>query len=656
MKIELAGWESQGLRCPDISVELNKGGKVAPVSLIQMPNGTGKTTTLNMLKASMSGEADKWDAGKIRSYRRPGANNEMGLFLTHLLIDDKSLTFELTFNFEEATARYRTTSPGSGGVISGWHPPAQAHRFLRENFVQLFVFDGEFADRLLDSSKSEAEKAIDALCQLYLLDEIGNEAQSTWERATKDKSSRTNQGLTRWRGIQDNLNKQLNKVKDARNKAITKIEVLEEQAVKLNEKIDEKLGSQEQLRGKFDKKKSEENEAQKEVEKCNSDVMNLMRQPQTLTYSFSESLVTLKEQLDKLKLPSSTSRQFFIELLDESECICGRPMDESVKASIQIKAKRYLGEETSGVLNSLKEDIDSHVCNEESPKVEDLTEALKKLDAGVTKKKQLESITRALREQLIEQGDDAVKSWQEDLEKTNEELHKLKKLLEEINRDPADEDDEKTACFKALTKQLRDAERRISEITGTLELREKTETLQEITNKALIKSREYIRDNLTEECNLRLKSILSRSPLQIESISNSLKLKNQDGASVGQTLSVGYTFLTSLLHRGQHQFPLVVDSPANPLSMEVRREIGKLVPALCEQFVGFTISSERAGFVEVLDRQCSGKVEYLTLFRKGTGTSQLLSNIEKYDHVQNDTCVLVRGKEYFCQFDLEKEE
>lgn len=655
MKIELAGWESQGLRCPDIAVDLYKSSKIPPVTLIQMPNGTGKTTTLNMLRAAMSGDAANWDSGKIKSYRKPGADNETGYFIVHLLVDSNRLTFELTLNFEEGTARYRTTSPGSGGVTHGWHPPAQALRFLRGNFVQLFVFDGEFADKLLDSRESEAEKAIDALCQLYLLDDIAQEARATWQRATKDKSSKTDKGLSRWEAIQSKIQKQIDYVNYAKSGAIEKIELLEGDATRLRVKINEKVGSQKHHREKYDTKKAEEFKAQKEVEAYNLDVMALMRQPQTLTEAFSSALVDLKEQLDKLKLPSSTSRQFFIELMQEAECICGSPMGESVKANIKAKAERYLGEETSGVLNSLKEDIDTYVNQVESPKTEDLSVALQKLDAAVTKKKGLESITRALWEQLIEQGDEELKDWQQNLAKVEDELNQLKGLLQEINRAPAEDDDEKSHCLNALKKLLREADHKISEITGTLELREKTETLESIMSIALEKSRSYIRKELTEECNERLKTILSRSPLQVESIGKSLKLKHQAGASVGQTLSVGYTFLTSLLHRGQHQFPLVVDSPANPLSIEVRREIGKLVPALCEQFVGFTISSERAGFVEVLDNECGGKVNYLTLFRKGDGTASLLEGLGLYDHTQNDTCVLVYGKEYFCRFDIEAE-
>ena len=43
MKLSIAGWETENLRCPDMEVNLvNSSGNIPPVSLIQMPNGTGK--------------------------------------------------------------------------------------------------------------------------------------------------------------------------------------------------------------------------------------------------------------------------------------------------------------------------------------------------------------------------------------------------------------------------------------------------------------------------------------------------------------------------------------------------------------------------------------------------------------------------------------
>ncbi|HEX9830876.1 MAG TPA: hypothetical protein VGA94_04235, partial [Thermodesulfobacteriota bacterium] len=384
-------------------------------------------------------------------------------------------------------------------------------------------------------------------------------------------------------------------------------------------------------------------------------VIGLIRQPQTLTTLFSDDLIELKDQLDKLKLPSSTSSQFFVELLDEVECICGRPMNAEAKLTIQDKAKRYLGEETSGVLNALKTDIDILVMQEESPNESDLARAIDALDSAITKKRQIEAVARALWEQLIEEGDEELKQWEKSLQDKKYRKEELEGLLEEIDREAEEGDEErsieKISCIKTLRKMLNEAVKKISEITGTLELREKTSILQKICEISLTKSREYIRSELTQECNNKLHTILARSPLQVESIGRSLKLKNQDGASVGQTLSVGYTFLTNLLHRGKHQFPLVVDSPANPLDENVRGEIAKIIPMLCEQFVGFTISTEKPGFITTLSEACHDKIKYMTLFKKTEGSKDLLKTIIGFEYFENDDCVLVYDKEYFYKFD-----
>ena len=80
---------------------------------------------------------------------------------------------------------------------------------------------------------------------------------------------------------------------------------------------------------------------------------------------------------------------------------------------------------------------------------------------------------------------------------------------------------------------------------------------------------------------------------------------------------MGYTFLMSVLNRGNNNFPLVVDSPANPIDGDVRENIAALIPSLCTQFVGFTINTERPGFVLPLEK-AAGAVKYLTMFERPT--------------------------------------
>lgn len=92
MKISLAGWSANGLRCPDIDIDLSgKTGAPAKVVLIQMPNGTGKTTTLKLLRAALTGTATKWTPTEVRELRRPLQTNDKGQFRVTLLVDGRPL-------------------------------------------------------------------------------------------------------------------------------------------------------------------------------------------------------------------------------------------------------------------------------------------------------------------------------------------------------------------------------------------------------------------------------------------------------------------------------------------------------------------------------------------------------------------------------------
>lgn len=75
MNLNILGWKCEGLRCPDFNVEINERGNNSS-TFFQMPNGTGKTTTLRLLKRSLynhefkSSEIEEFKAKKKRSIKK----------------------------------------------------------------------------------------------------------------------------------------------------------------------------------------------------------------------------------------------------------------------------------------------------------------------------------------------------------------------------------------------------------------------------------------------------------------------------------------------------------------------------------------------------------------------------------------------------------
>lgn len=658
MRIDLVGWSSEGLRCPDVKIDLRHGDDVADVALIQMPNGTGKTTTLQLLNAALSGVATQWTPDKVRNLRRKGETHTKGSFKVTLLLEQKNfLTLEIVFDFSAGKARYMTTTAGSGGVVAGFMPPATIHRFLGPAFLSLFIFDGEFAARLLDASKAEADQAVDALCQIYLLDDVVSFSDAFWEAETKAPGAKTSSGLKTWRDTRAGLVDREVELVNARKEGMTELASLDQRITTLKDDIDSRTSTDAALTEKLANARTALGEAQARVRSNASALMTAMRLPHALHPALGERLLTLHENFDKLRLPENTSAQFFEDLVDEKECICGRCMDEAAKKEIRTRSKGYLDVAESGSINAMKGEIHRFISTPEEDSGNARVQRLAKaLALAMREERAADGQVRALLQQMTDDGSEQVKALKSELAIAEARQIEVRELIEDINA-PGDlaTDINDTLSLAAVIAHRKDAESKIAKITDTLKLREQTDIVQAILKEATARARAQIKTELIEECNKRLAVILANDPLRIERIDRSIRLEDQDGASVGQILSVGYTFLMSVLRRGNNDFPLIVDSPAGPIDQGVRRRIGRLIPDLCSQFVGFTINTEREGFVPALEKTAK-RMRLLTVFRQTEGAQRLMADLPAGKFEKTANAVLVDDPTYFNAFDIEDEE
>jgi len=657
MRISLSGWASSGLRCPDIEIDLVGATKrPAKVALIQMPNGTGKTTTLELLKATLTGRASDWSEEKVRGYRRHGDSSDKGRFRVTLLVDDRPLTIELTLDFENGSTSYRTTTPGSGGVVGLYKPPAPMLKFLTPEFLNLFIFDGEFADKLLEKDAGRADEAIDALCQLYLLDHVASVSDRQWKLRTSHGGPKSAGGLDKLHQQRVAYLKRKDDLTKARVRAERKAEENAIAIADLNSKIADRLSSVEATKTQHNAAQLALQAASSAVDRASAEVMAALRMPLALHPAFATSLLDLKENLDHLKLPENTSAQFFVDLCQEPDCICGRPMSEVARAEIIKRSKGYLDVEESGTINALKHDISTFITRSGEGSAHDgLKVSLAALAAARRDQRQADQTLRALAKKLIDAGDEELKDWERSLDKKETEYAECKAALMEFDAVDEDEEADPIMSLRLLDKKLNETRDKIAAITKTVKLKNQTAVLASILERTVEIARERIRTELVVQSNARLETVLANDPLRIARIDKSLHLANQTGASVGQKLSVGYTFLMSALSRGNNDFPLVVDSPANPIDEGVRRNIGKLIPDLCTQFVGFTINTERAGFVPALEK-ASDDCLFLTMFRKTPGTQRLRRNLPSSGVTETDNAILVRDRGYFMSFDVTSED
>lgn len=647
--MKILGWKSEGLRCPDHEVDCCRDdGNTYAVSLIQMPNGTGKTTTLMLLRAALSGELTE----EVQSFKKRHSDIDYGRFSVTLLLNQRRVTITMFFDFQQNTVKFATTK--DAGQVEGFVPPADFKRFLSPEFIKFFVFDGELAQHLLDKGQVQAENVLEVLFQINSLNTVSQEIRSYWDIRTARKGATEDRGLTRSQNKVMALRTRRDSLIDSRTK---EQRLLDDIQVKLEEQRKEyetEIAKESNRTNAIDAARVKFNQAVTDVNNAALDLLDQMRDPHALSVVFARELSEFKAGLDRVKLPEGAAREFFEELAEEKLCVCGRPIDSHISAVIRERAQQYLGTDDVSLLNSLKSSIQESLGDSIDSTAMSVSTNIEELANLVTIRQnaQLE-LDELLNEAAA--ADPKVREAAESSKKLESRVSSLKSVL--MKYDDLDETkrDEDTYGIPVIRHRLEDAERRASEIAGTLILKDKRDTLTKIVESAYKYARKLITEEIIRETNERIARIMPSNDITIERIDNCLILGGQGGASMGETLSVAYAFLATLFHRAEHQLPFVVDSPAGSIDLEARPRIGELVPGLTGQFIAFTISSERNGFVPRLKSAANHDVLFLTIFRKG-GASIRNSPKDGIIYDESDDGVTVKGESFFNEFQVDTED
>jgi DNA sulfur modification protein DndD len=651
--MKILGWSARGLRCPDHEIDCcDPHGNPHGIALVQMPNGTGKTTTLDLLRAALSGAGRDWGWERSKEFQKKGGGGNDGTFEVRLLLNGRRVTIIMSFDFESGRVYYKTTR--GPGQVDGFDPPVEFRRFMNQNFVNFFVFDGELAQNLLDKTYTDAEAVVESLFQINSFRVLAHRVDNYWQSRTERVSATEERGLVRRQNRLANLKSRLEsleKEKEAlenqRDKAATALQ-------RRQEGYDQEIKKEEARSKQLTKAEANLERLKAKVREHSLDVLDVMRDPHAMSSTFATVMFELKAGLDRVKLPESAAREFFEELAAEPECICGRPIDAQIREVIRSRAGQYLGSDDVSLLNSMKSAIQDAVG--QSPKLPEqvLKDKMATLENIVVEERSALNELEQLRVEA-ERSDPAVKKAREEIEQLQQELSRLDQELDKFNGKDHEQGDDRTFGIEIIRKRIQDAEDKVAEITHTIQLKAKRDILINILNDAHGKARDGITGELCKEANQRILGLMPHNDISIDRIERSLVLHGQEGGSAGETLSVAYAFLATLFHRSDHQLPFVVDSPAGPIDLAVRPKIAALIPRLTDQFIAFTISSERDRFVPPLKKASEKGVQFITVFRKGS--PELVDAARSTSsYLETDDGMIVCGESFFNSFQLESEE
>lgn len=633
MKMSILEFEYKNIRkisSLQISFRDNDGG-VIKNNFVMMANGTGKTTTMTLIKGLLDGSAAKWSTDYVKSFSPTTTTGDNGEFSITVKFDEKQYKYFLSLDYVHGTAKIETLAPPKGRE-TGLRLPEAIKGIFTPEFVSRFVFDGEQAKKSMDRTSNEADETIRYLYRLDELDEIlaMNMNILTEIQNAEGGSKGTNSSLS-------NLRSRQKKVRDHITSLEKKQKQLNADIARLSQDKTEKEKQRQELDKNYEALNKEKNEIIAEQEKNRgsidvkvTEIVSLVKTPYLVSEALCERMYELGAAMKKLKLPKSSSKDFFTELAHAEKCVCDRCIGEKERAAILKNAERYLGSDHQAVLNTIKSVLMGSAHDER------LVNAFEELGKLQEQKTRLNARFADVEDKLIKAGGPQVEQLQREIEDIISKISAAKTQLQVI--ESKDENDETLTEENNLHKARRadaDYEVKIASTTKTNAALKKKNIVQGLIDEIKVQATKALKQEIIKKANEKIHRVITDDFIEIDNIDGYIKLKDRDGASEGQTLSIGYCFLGTLFEDAELEFPFVIDSPTGKMDFDKRQAVADIIPVVFNQMIAFVQSAEVERFADRFYK--NPNAQYLTVVAsKETGEVVVHKGIDFFDSYQRE--------------------
>lgn len=610
----------------------NDTGGVIKNNFVMMANGTGKTTTMTLIKGLLDGSAKNWPVDYVKSFAPTTTTGDKGEFSITVKFDEKQYKYFLSLDYVNGIAKIETQAPPKGRETGLLLPTAIKGIFTPE-FVSLFVFDGEQAKKSMDRTSNEADETIR---YLYRLDELDEILAMNMNILTEIQNAEG--GSTGTRGSLSNLRSRQKKVRDHIASLEKKQKQLNGDIARFSQEKIEKEKQRQELDKNYEALNKEKNEviAEQEKNRGNVDVkiteiVSLVKTPYLVSEGLCNRMYEFGDAMKKLKLPKSSSKDFFTELAYAEKCVCDRCIGEKERYAILKNAERYLGSDHQAVLNNIKSVLMGSTYDER------LVAAFEELGKLQEQKTRLNARFADVEDKLIKAGGPQVEQLQSEIEVLIGQISSAQTQLKII--ESKDEDDETLTEENNLHKARRaDAEYevKIASTTKTNAALRKKNVVQDLVNEIKTQATAALKEEIIKKANDKISRVIKDDYIEIESIDGYIKLKDREGASDGQTLSIGYCFLGTLFEEAELEFPFVIDSPTGKMDFDKRQAVADIIPVVFNQMIAFVQSAEVKCFADRFYKNTD--TQYLTIVAsKDTEEIAIHKGIAFFDSYQRET-------------------
>lgn len=604
---------------------IDQNDNIIKNTFLMMGNGTGKTTSMSLIKGLLDGSAANWNGNKVKSFAPINRTEKDGFFSIAVKFDDRKYIYKLNLFYDEGKTSIETTALPKGKE-KGLILPDALNGVFSPEFVRRFVFDGEQAVKSLDSSSNEAEETIKYLYRLDKLDEILALNQKILQDVQSAEGGK--------RGTDSSI-KNLTSRKSDVEKELSKLASRQVELTKKSNQLVDSLNVKKKQRDDLDRNNEELNKEKVEIEKLQkenagkidvkiSEILSILKSPARVSKKLCDDMILLGNSMKKLKLPKSISKDFFKELADAPMCICGREIHEHEREEILRNADQYLGSDQQAVLNEIKSSLMS------SEHDDALKIAYEVLYTLLDERVKLNQRYLTNEERLLKAGGKSAQDLQDSIMSLSEELGAIKSELSTI--ESSDETDEFLTYSNNIArakKEIAEYEDKIASATRTHIALIRKNTVEEIIQSIKSVATNGLKEEILRKTNEKLSSVITDDVIEVENIDRYIKLKGKSGASEGQTLSIAYCFLGTLFEDSELEFPFVIDSPCGSMDLSKRKAIADIVPKVFNQLIAFVTSAEVDQFANQF--YDNSNAQFITIIAS----------------VDNDEIEFYEGKEFF---------
>ena len=635
------------------------------VTVVHGRNGSGKTTLLNAFTWLLYGK-NNFNTGS----EKLANEGEMARAK-----EGETVRVEVTLEFEDEGIDYKarrwldvqkqdpTDNVGeeldsglelkyrdeSGTMNSRENPSVSLEQIIPERLSSLFFFDGEDIDELAGfDNQEQIQDAIQNIMGLTIIERSINHLESVEERFENEMqrhgSSELSDLIEKKRSLKseiENLEQKKGDIKKNREQLLEDVKLIEQKL----EWFEDSAALQKERSNKLDERKK----LKHEVEGLEDNLRNEISKRGYLTFAMPAIEETAKD-LDNLraqgKIPSELDNKFVEKLLDESECICGRPLEEHSEsyqkvsnylddenfdgvdqAAIRIISHLdHFSDERSEFFKTIEQIIDERKSTEDeitalSERIDQISSELEDIDVpegqDVEDPGELEATRKQKEIERRELKDDIVRLNQR-IDDKNEEKEKIKEKIEQAREEETKANTARKRMLaaeevrKRFEGHFRDLQEQVRDWSNTMI----KDTFSEIAQK-------HMQAEITDDFRLRiLQEVYEGEMMEVNKSTGERQIASL--AFIGSLVSIAkerYESDADTPYFTGGIYPIVMDSPFGALDNEHRRRVSRAMPKLGEQIIVLVTDSQWKGPVANEMKSIAGK-QYQLEFSEGNGSDE----------------------------------